>query len=233
VDEDRGPDLTESLRSAILRGEYAFGSRLKIDEIARRYGVSHMPVRKALHQLAGERLVTAERNRGASVRSIDITSVRNIYDVVIPLESLLTRRATERMDAATEARLAAVERRFERAARALDAEASAELNREFHEIIGDHAGNPDASHIVNRYQELLRAFRRVYGFDAGRLPGVIADHRSLLASFAAGDADGAAAIAAGHAAKARNSLIAAIRGPDGARADSENDNENDIEETPT
>ncbi len=210
--EDRGPDLTERLRTAILRGEYAFGSRLKIDDLARRYGVSHMPVRKALHQLAGERLVTEKRNRGASVRSIDITSVRDIYDIVIPLEALLARRAAERMDTATEARLAEIEQRFEEAADVPEPERVADLNREFHEIIGAHSGNPDASHIVNRYQELLRAFRRFYGFDASRLPGVIADHRSLLASFAEGDGDGAAAIAAGHAAKARNALIAAIRG---------------------
>ena len=40
-------DLYLALRHAILRGDYAFGSRLKIDEIARRFGVSHMPVRKA------------------------------------------------------------------------------------------------------------------------------------------------------------------------------------------
>src|SRR5579875_2740685 len=133
--EDREPDLYDHLRQAILRGEYPFGSRLKIDEIARRYGVSHMPVRKALLQLAGDRLVTTERNRGASVRSIDATTVRNIYDVVIPLESLLTRRATERMSAATQATLAETERRFERAAKARDADGVASLNREFHEII--------------------------------------------------------------------------------------------------
>src|SRR6185437_15102297 len=167
---------------------------------------------KALLQLVGDRLVTTERNRGASVRSIDASTVRNIYDVVIPLESLLTRRATERMNEAARQRLAEVERRFERAAKTRDPEGVAGRNREFHEIIGDEAGNPDASDIVNRYQELLRAFRRFYGSDFGRIPGVIADHRALLASFAVGDGDGAAAIAAGHAAKARNDLIAAIQG---------------------
>ena len=203
-------DLYRLLRQDILGGEYAFGSRLKIDEIARRYGTSHMPVRKALLQLAGDRLVTTERNRGASVRAIDGVSVRNIYDVVISLESVLTRRAAERMTRATQARLASVEHAFEEAARALDAAAVATLNRQFHEVINHQAANPDASDIVNRYQEMLRAFRRVYGFDPVRLPGVIADHRALLSSFEAGDADGAAAIAAGHAAKARNDLMRAI-----------------------
>ena len=67
-----------------LARDYAFGSRLKIDEIARRFGVSHMPVRKALTQLSGDRLVTIARNRGASVRSVDLQTVGNIYDVVDP-----------------------------------------------------------------------------------------------------------------------------------------------------
>ena len=84
-------------------------------------------------------------------------------------------------------------------------------NLQFHQIINTHAANTDASDIVDRYQDMLRAFRRAYGFDPTRLPGVIADHRALLGCFEAGDADGAAAIAAGHAAKARNDLIRVIR----------------------
>ena len=203
--------VSDRLRQAILRGEYAFGTRLKIDEIARRYGVSHMPVRRALIQLAGERLVTTQHNRGASVRCIDPEVVRNIYDVVIPLESMLARRAAERMTESARKQLALMGERFERAAEALDADAVADTNRRFHDIIAAQAANPDMSDIVSRYQELLRAYRRTYGFDPGRLPGVIADHRALVTAFAAGDVDGAATIAAGHAAKARNDLIGAIQ----------------------
>ena len=210
MNSDAG-NLYSDLRQAILRGEYGFGSRLKIDAIARRYGVSHMPVRRVLQQLAGDRLVTTERNRGATVRAIDVGSVRNIYDVVIPLEAMLTRRATERMSEAATTRLASIEAEFEAAADAPDPDAIARLNRQFHEAIYEEAANPDASHIVDRYQEMLRAFRRAYGFDPGRLPGVIADHQALLGSFGTGDADGAAMIAAGHAAKARNDLVKAIR----------------------
>ena len=212
MDDARGRDLYDDLRKAILRGEYAFGSRLKIDAIARRYGVSHMPVRKAILQLVGDRLVTTERNRGASVRSIDLESVRKIYDVVIPLESLLARRAAEHTTETAQQQLLQMEQRFERAAKARDPEGVAETNRKFHEFIATLADNPEAAGIVNRYQELLRSFRRAYGFDAARLPGVVADHRALIAAFGTGDADGAAAIAAGHAAKARIDLIGAIRG---------------------
>lgn len=213
--EAHNADLYLALRHAILRGEYAFGSRLKIDEIARRFGVSHMPVRKALTQLSGDRLVTIARNRGASVRSVDLETVANIYDVVIPLESLLARRAAERARAPLVDTLMQVEVEFEDAANRLDHGAIVSINQRFHEVIGEHSRNPDAAEIVNRNQEMLRAIRRMYGFDGTRLAGVISDHRALISAFREQDAESAAAIGAGHAAKARSDLIATIR--DGTR----------------
>jgi len=215
IEPGRDADLYLALRQAILRGDYAFGSRLKIDEIARRFGVSHMPVRKALTQLSGDRLVTLSRNRGASVRCVDLQTVGNIYDIVIPLESLLARRTAERADDALVASLTRVETDFEDAAGRLDHEAVESLNQLFHEIIGRHSGNPDAADIVDRNQEMLRAIRRSYGFDAARLPGVISDHRALISALRERDAESAAAIGAGHAAKARSDLIATIRGAGG------------------
>ena len=211
MDISRPTDLCETLRRAILLGDYPFGSRLKIDEIARRFGVSHMPVRKALLQLEGEQLVTTTPHRGASVRSIDVEFVGNTYDIVIPLEALLTRRAAERMTPPVLERLTSAQAAFEDAASRHDDDAVIVINSGFHQIISEHAHNPEASRIVNRSQELLRAFRRAYGFDVTRVPGMVADHRSLLRAFADRDADGAAAIAAGHAAKARSDIIATIR----------------------
>ncbi len=211
MDVSRPTDLCDALRQAILLGEYPFGSRLKIDGIARRYGVSHMPVRKALLQLEGEQLVTTTPNRGASVRAVNVEFVGNTYDIVIPLEALLTRRAAERMTPPVLAELAATEAALEEAASRQDYVGVTARNVGFHQIISAHARNAEAARIVDRSQELLRAFRRAFGFDPLRLPGMIADHRSLLRAFGDRDADGAAAIAAGHAAKARIDLIATIR----------------------
>jgi DNA-binding GntR family transcriptional regulator len=214
----RPTDLCRELRAAILRGDYAFGTRLKIDEIAQRYGVSHMPVRKALLQLEGERLVTTAPNRGASVRAVDVKSVGNTYDIVIPLEALLARRAVERMTQKVLERLTLVEHELESAVERLDHEAITATNITFHQLISEHSGNPEAAAIVDRNQELLRAFRRAYGHDAGRLPGVVADHRSLLRAFEDRDTEGAAAIAAAHAARARSDLLATIRAASGSSA---------------
>lgn len=211
----RPADLCEALRQAILSGEYKFGGRLKIDEVARRFGVSHMPVRQALLQLEGEQLVTTSPNRGATVRAIDVAFAGNAYDIVIPLEALLSRRAAERMAPPALDRLAAIEAAFEAAAARHDYPEALAANRRFHQAINDQASNPEAARIVNRSQELLRAFRHTFPFDAVRIPGMIADHRSLLRAFADRDPDSAAAIAAGHAAKARSDLLATISAAQG------------------
>ncbi|MBV8578683.1 MAG: GntR family transcriptional regulator, partial [Acetobacteraceae bacterium] len=139
----RPVDVSRSLRQAILRGDYPFGSRLKINDIAQRFGVSHMPVRKALLQLEGERLVRTEPNRGASVRSVDVEFVGNTYDVVIPLEALLARRAAGRMTNADLARLGEIETVLEEAAGRGDHDRVYELNSIFHRLINDAAGNAE------------------------------------------------------------------------------------------
>jgi DNA-binding GntR family transcriptional regulator len=166
-------------------------------------------VRKSLFQPEGEQLVTTSRDREASVRGIDVEFVGSTCDIVIPLGALLTRRAAERMTPLVLERLTAKE--VEEAAGRLDGAAVVASNNDFHSIISEHVRDPEAARIVDCSQELLRAIRRSFGLDPTRLPGMIADHRSLLCAFADRDVDEAAAVAAGHAAKTRSDLIAIIR----------------------
>src|SRR6478735_7628995 len=89
-------DIAKRLRADIIAGALPFGSRLRIDELASRYGVSHMPVREALRELHGEGLVIIEPNRGARVRSFHIGFVEDLFDLRSAIETMLARRACER-----------------------------------------------------------------------------------------------------------------------------------------
>ena len=65
------PSIQQRIREDIVSGQLPFGARVTIDELATRYGVSHMPIREALRELHGEGLVMMEPNRArASARSI-------------------------------------------------------------------------------------------------------------------------------------------------------------------
>ena len=80
----------------IIEGRLPFGARATIDELAERYGSSHMPVREALRELHGEGLVIIERNRGARIRPIDRDFVDCLFDTRSALEIMLARRAAQR-----------------------------------------------------------------------------------------------------------------------------------------
>ena len=93
---NQSPDILELLRRDIVAGELPFGSRLRINELATRYGVSHMPIREALRELHGEGLVIIEKNRGARVREFHQGLVEDLFDIRSAIETMLARRAAER-----------------------------------------------------------------------------------------------------------------------------------------
>ncbi len=206
-------DITDRLREAIInRQEFDAGAPLRIDALATRFGVSHMPIRAALHRLESEGLIVAEPNKGARVVLVDETFVAELLDIRMLIESYLARRAAERMTPERLARLEALRARHEAAVIAGDPAEALAANRDFHAAIHDIAGNRDANLILERHWRLIRALWRRYGYQADRFAGVLADHRLLLAAFTAGDGEAAAAVTAAHTARAKLVLLQQMRG---------------------
>ena len=82
-------ETAELLRVAILRGEYEPGQPLREREICERLKVGKIPLREALHKLAGERLVVIRPNRGAEVARISEREVVEIGEACWLLEGHL------------------------------------------------------------------------------------------------------------------------------------------------
>jgi DNA-binding GntR family transcriptional regulator len=90
-------DLTSSVelvyqrtRRAILTGDYAPGSPLRLQELAARSGVSMIPVREALRLLEAEGFVESVPNRGARVAPLSMDDMLDVYRtrIVLELEAL-------------------------------------------------------------------------------------------------------------------------------------------------
>lgn len=195
------------LRKDILAGLFDFGGRLKIDDLAARYATSHMPIREALRQLQGEGLVIVEPNRGARVRSINMEFIRDIFDLRVALESMLARRAAERITPAQLARLAAIEEKLEARAARKDFTAVLAANQAFHAAINEAAGNVEAIRVLEVHWNLIVALWGRHGYGPDRAAGVVSDHRQLLVALRARDADGAAILASAHAVKAKQEML--------------------------
>ncbi|MFZ0665927.1 MAG: GntR family transcriptional regulator [Acidimicrobiales bacterium] len=85
--------VTESLRHMILTGEFRSGQHLTHDELAKRLGVSTMPVREALLRLSHEGFVDMEPNRAFRVTPMTRSDIEDIYWAHATLAGELTARA--------------------------------------------------------------------------------------------------------------------------------------------
>src|SRR5262245_57691361 len=70
----------EALREAITRGDLKEGETLRQDQIARMFKVSRIPVREALARLEVQGLVVTQRYRGATVASLSLEEIEEIYE---------------------------------------------------------------------------------------------------------------------------------------------------------
>ncbi len=75
------------LRGAILTHALKPGEYLNIDELARRHGVSPIPVREAVARLASERLAVIRPHLGAEVAALDENSVHDVFALLEGLET--------------------------------------------------------------------------------------------------------------------------------------------------
>ena len=92
---------------AIITCELAPGERLIIDDLARRYEVSIIPVREAIRLLQAEGSSSACAHVGATVAPISRDSVLEVFTMLEGLELVASRGAAER---ATPADLEAIGR---------------------------------------------------------------------------------------------------------------------------
>src|SRR5690554_6606248 len=124
--------VREALRVAIIDGSLPGGTRLLQSELAAQLGVSTTPVREALRDLTSERLVVMHPHHGAIVRALDLGEVREIYELRIALEPILSRRLVDRLDDAALDGALEIQRRM---LDIRDVAAWAQLNRDFHNAL--------------------------------------------------------------------------------------------------
>lgn len=181
-----------TLRTAIIRCELEPGARLIIDDLARRYEVSIIPVREALRVLQSEGLVVSVAHVGATVAPISRDSVLEVFTLLEGLELVGTRAAAQRATPAQLAQIAALVAKMDDAVSADRPQRWADLNTEFHIAISRAAGMPILLEMTQRALDLWERVRRYYfkGVLARRAREAQAEHRLILQQMRARDLAG-------------------------------------------
>lgn len=200
--------VAELLRQRILTGQLRGGQPIRQEHLAAELGVSRIPLREALKQLAAEGFVTITSHKGAMVAELSVPEVEELFELRLRLETWLLEQAMPAMGAAEIAELEAnlVEQR-----RPDVLPRWGELNWRLHETMYRPAGRPITLRLLkNIHDKIDRYLRLEVTMRAGRDRG-LAEHEALVAFCRKRDLAGALSLLERHIKETERGLVAALK----------------------
>ncbi|MFF4735749.1 GntR family transcriptional regulator [Streptomyces sp. NPDC001262] len=208
-----------AIRDDIVSGTFPPGSRLIEELLARRYGVSRVPVREALRTLASEGFVTTRRHAGACVAEPTAQEAADLLEVRALLEPLGAARAAQRRTEAHLKVLRGLVRLGQERARAGRTGELRPLADWFDETLAQASCSPSLTTLLT---QLRRKIAWVYAAEPPARPAETWEaYGALVDAVARGDAERARALAAARTDRApgayrlRRPVLQAV--PGGAR----------------
>jgi DNA-binding GntR family transcriptional regulator len=206
----------EKIRSGILDGVLAPGSRLKEKALVEYCGVSRTPVRDALRRLAAEDFVSIQPNQGAQVRSWDKEDLDDLFALRALLEGYAARRAAKRITDEGLRRLATVIGQMNDI---LEADLPQEekfseflrLNRAVHEPVWEASGSKRLIGVLSNLVEQALVVHTVRYFTMDRIATSHRHHEDLLQALTARDEAWAESVMTNHIHAARSELRAGVQ----------------------
>lgn len=178
--------VTSAIKDMILTGELGIGVQLKQEALAKRFGVSRLPVREALKRLEAEGLVEHTPHQGSVVASQSIPELLETLDIRIGLECRALKLAIPLMKASDHKEARAIMARYDASESPLE---WTELNLEFHLCLYRPCGRP---RLLRMIEELVRGIsihlRAQQSYKAGQ-KSPQSEHREILKACIAKNVD--------------------------------------------
>jgi DNA-binding GntR family transcriptional regulator len=180
------------LAHSIVTGELAQGQKLNEAELAERFGMGRGPLREALRQLEGMRLVKRIPNAGARVVVLDRKTLADLYAVREALEGMACRIAAAQMTDDEISRLSALLDRHEAQIKKQGGKvyAQSEGDLDFHYQIARGSRNQMLMDMLGGEQyQLLRMCRYRTSRNAQRTKPALQQHRQIVEALAQRDGE--------------------------------------------
>jgi DNA-binding GntR family transcriptional regulator len=180
--QSRVEAVYRDLRDAIIAGDYAPGSHLRLQALAETHGVSLIPVREAIRKLETERLVETFPNRGARVAEISAEDVADSYRARVLLETGAVRLASPNLDESDLARARQIMDEMVEAFAAGDAATGYSLHRDLHFFLYERSGSQWLVYVIEILWAHTERYRRTatpeaHGGEHARMLDALAEGR--------------------------------------------------------
>ncbi len=184
-------DVAESLREAILRGDYIAGQRLVEADLCEHFGTTRFIIRTALQSLAAQGLVEVRRNRGARVRTVSLDEAIEITEVRRALEGLCAARAAQRATREDRTELRRIVRAMKAAWKGGELLQYSELNGTLHATIRSIAKHETSARILNQLRGQMVRHQFHLALVPGRPAVSLPQHEAIVDAVVAGDPEAA------------------------------------------
>lgn len=189
-----------AIRDDIVAGVYERGGRLTEELLARRYGVSRVPVREALRTLEAEGFVVTRRHAGACVAEPTEQEAADLLEMRTLLEPLGAARAAQRRTEAHLKVLRGLVRLGQERARRGNSDDLRSLGGWFHETLAQASGSPALTSVLT---QLRHKIAWMYAVEAPAGPVESwTEHGAIVDAVARGDSERARAVTALHTERA-------------------------------
>jgi DNA-binding GntR family transcriptional regulator len=183
-------EIASLLRRALRQRVLVPGQTLNQDELAKRFGVSRIPLREALRTLASEGLIVIRPGTGAIVTELSLAEVEELYDLRLLLEPPLvefTVKQVRQRDVDELENL--VNRMHDLAAPGKDRDTWSNLNYTFHRRMNEFSGRRHHVRLVIQVLNLVEPYSRIYAHVLGSLVDSQRRHNEMVSALKERDAN--------------------------------------------
>lgn len=198
-------EVFKTLRDTILEGELNPGQELKQDVLAEELGVSRMPVREALRELARTGLVDTPPHKVARVSAYSLEDIKEVYTIRGLLEVFATKLAVGNLTKHQLDRLGRLLEQMKLYEKQGHFKKLPKINETFHKIIYETSNNMLLCEMI---ESLWKKFpKNTFWIIPGRAKRSIKEHSEILDALKKGQAEFAAQLISDHIGTSRENLI--------------------------
>jgi DNA-binding GntR family transcriptional regulator len=205
----RPDEIAVALRRAVRERAIPPGQAVNQDELARRFGVSRIPLREALRTLVGEGLIIMKPGLGAVVTELDAGEVQELYGLRLQLEPPLAKDIVDhvrRRDLDDLTALAASMKALDEK----DSEEWSDLNYRFHRRVYELSERRHAVRLVVQVLNLVEPYARVHAHVLGSRPDTQQGWDDVIEALRVGDAERLEQLIADGIRSARAALMSSM-----------------------
>lgn len=193
-------ELVERLREMIASGALASGEKIQEMALCQRFHVSRTPLREALKVLASEGIVTLLPHRGASVASLSVPELEEVFPVMGALESLSGELACRLITDQEIAEIESLHREMVEHWRRRELQPYFKLNQLIHQAILEATHNETLISVYRGLAGRLLTARYFANMSDERWHEAVMEHEAILSALQSRDGPGLAAILKSHLA---------------------------------